>query len=101
MHIAQGARIIDEEIMVRYRIRANMTKSGSSTPLLLLEALVIKEGTWEAVPEPKQKTLSGVTSSAILLWSTEVVWFSPRPDLLLPTVSGIERSAFGFALHIQ
>ena len=27
MHIAQGARINDDQIMVRYRIRGNMTKS--------------------------------------------------------------------------
>ena len=98
MHVAQGALVSIEEIMVRYRIRANLTKTGSSTPVLLLEALVIKEGTWEAIPELKQRTVSGVTSSAVLLWSTDVVWFSPRPDLLLPTISGIERSAFGFAL---
>ena len=98
LHISQGAIIQLEEIMVRFRIRANMTKTGTSIPMLLLEALVIKEGTWDAIPETKQKTVSGVTSSAIFLWSAESVWFSPRPDLLLPTVSGIERSSFGFAL---
>ena len=98
IHISQGAIVNLDEILVRYRIRANLTKTGTSKPALLLETILIKEGTWDAVSEPKQKILSGVTSSAVLLWSSDLVWFSQRSDLVLPTVSGIERSAFGFAL---
>ena len=98
IHLNQGAMINLDEIMVRFRIRSNLTVSGDSNPTLLLEALVVKDGTWDAVPDTKKMSLSGATASSILLWSAEVEWFSPCPDYRLPTSAGIARSVMGFAM---
>ena len=84
--------------MVRFRIRSNLSVAGDSKPKLLLEALVINDGTWEAVPDTKKMSLSGATASSILLWSADVEWFSPCPEYRLPTSAGIARSAMGFKI---
>ena len=51
LHITEGA-VVDfdiKQILTRLRLRANLTESGSN-PLLLLEGLILSDGTWEAVP---------------------------------------------------
>ena len=69
-----------DEIMVRFRIRANLSDDGTSRPSLLLETIVLDEGTWEAVSVPKKKALSGATSAAVLLWKGDVEWCFPAPE---------------------
>ena len=94
LHITQGA-VVDfdiKQILTRLRLRANLTESGSS-PLLLLEGLILSDGTWEAVPMTKQETLSSSASSAIRLWSQDCTWYSPLPHHRLPTAPGFLKSA--------
>ena len=98
VHVASGAIINLEEVMVRFRVRSNLTALGVSSPMLLLEALVIKDGTWSAVPDTKKLSLSGATASSILLWSAVAKWYSSIPDHKLPTTAGIARSAMGYAI---
>ena len=93
LHVSEGANVRWEtkQVLVRLRLKANLQADSTSNPVLLLEALVLPEGTWEAVPGPKQKLLSSNHSSAIRLWSTECTWYSPLPQYKLPTVSGMMR----------
>ena len=91
LHITQGA-VVDWDVkqtLTRLRLRANVTEAGSK-PVLLLEALVLNEGTWEGVPKTKQETLSSDSSSAIRLWgSQDCTWYSPLHHHKLPTVPGL------------
>ena len=98
LHISHGAMMNLDVIMVRFRIRANLSDDGTSRPSLLLEAIVIDDdGTWESVPVPKKKAVSGATSSAILLWNGDIEWCFPAQESKLLTTAGIMKSAFGFA----
>ena len=57
LHTTQGANVrwCTKQVLVRYRFRANISVDASSSPTLLLEALVLPTGTWEAaVPGPKK-----------------------------------------------
>ena len=91
--IPEGATVRWEtkQVLTRYRLRPNMSADGSCKPVLMLEAIVLKEGTWEAVPETKKKLLSRNQSSALRLWSMDCQLYSPMPDQRLPTVPGILR----------
>ena len=98
LHLTQGASMNLDEIMVRFRIRANLSKDGTSKPCLLLEAILVKDGTWEAVPIPKKRSVSGASSAAVLLWKGDVNWCFPAPENKLLTTPGIMKSSFGFAV---
>ena len=98
LHLSQGSSINLEEIMVRFRIRANLTKEGGSVPSLLLEAIVIKDGTWEGLAEPTKIKVSAASSSAVFLWKNDMVWCFPVPEHKLLTTPGICKSQFGYAL---
>ena len=91
--ISEGATIRwdQRQVLSRFRLRANMEEDGTSKPALMLEAIVLREGTWQAVPEPKRKLLSRNQSSALLLWSQDCTWYSPMPEKRLPTVPGFMR----------
>ena len=92
-HVTEGANVRwdTRQVLVRLRLRANMSPDGSSKPVLLLEAIILPTGTWEGVAEPKKKLLSSNSSSAIRLWSKDCSWYSPLPQNKLPTVSGLMR----------
>ena len=92
-HITEGANVRwdTRQVLVRLRLRANMSPDGSSKPVLLLEALILPTGTWEGVADPKKKLLASNYSSAIRLWSQDCSWYSPLPQHKLPTVSGLMR----------
>ena len=101
IYTAQGAKVRWDikQVLVRFRLRANVKVDSTSSPNLLLEALVLPTGTWEAgVPEPKKKLLSSNHSSAIRLWSQDCAWYSPLPHLKLPTAPGISRIALDVPL---
>ena len=66
---------------------------GTSKPTLLLECIILESGTWEALAESKRKILSGNGSSAILLASLNVGWYSPLEQHRLPTVPGLLRKS--------
>ena len=91
--ISGGATIRWEErhILTRYRFRPNMDGEGLCKPVLLVEAIILKEGTWEAVPETKKKLLSRNQSSALRLWGQDCQLYSSMPDKRLPTIPGILR----------
>ena len=91
--ISDGATIRwqEKQILTRFRFKPNMDSEGVSKPVLMIEAIVLKEGTWKAVPETKQKLLSRSQSSALLLWSQDCQLYSSIPDKRLPTVPGILR----------
>ena len=61
------------------------------TPVLMLEALVLDNGTWEGLGATKRRTMSINGSSAILLWSKPCLWYSPLPEYKLLTALGILR----------
>ena len=101
LHTTQGANVrwCTKQVLVRYRFRANISVDASSSPTLLLEALVLPTGTWEAaVPGPKKMSLSGNKSSALRLWSTDSSWYSPLPLLKLPTIPGFSRTSLAVPL---
>ena len=77
----------------RYRLRSNVQEDGSSKPTLLLEGHILNSGTWTAVPESKKQLLSLDTSTAIMLASTDVAWYSPIPSLKLTTAMGFMRTS--------
>ena len=76
--------------MVRFRLRVSNYEEDS-TPVLMLEALVLNSSKWEGVPQTKKKTMSGDGSLAILLWAAECAWYSPLPKHKFPTAPGILR----------
>ena len=43
IHVTQGAGVTWSNILGRFRIRANLMGDGSSTPLLILEAIVLSD----------------------------------------------------------
>ena len=90
IHVTQGAEVDwnTKQVLTRLRLRANGTEEGSS-PVLLLEALVLNSGTWDGVPETKKLTMSRDGSLAIRLWSADCKWYSPLPQHKLPTAPGI------------
>ena len=100
LHVTQGAviRWDANQILIRFRLRANIKQDGRSVPSLLLEAIILPTGTWEAMPEPKRLLLSSTASAAIPLWSQECKWYSPLPDKKLPTPAGIYRPSLDFKL---
>jgi len=53
-------RWTENQVLARYRFRANRQKDGSSKPSLLVEALVLDAatGTWSAMGAPKKQLLS-------------------------------------------
>ena len=91
--ISEGATVRwdSKQILTRYRFRPNMDAEGDCKPVLLLESIILREGTWEAVPETKKKLLLGNQSSAQRLWDQDCQWYSPMPAKRLPTVPGILR----------
>ena len=101
IHVTQGAGVTWSNILGRFRIRANLMGDGSSSPLLILEAIVLSDGTWNALPESKKIKISSSNSSAIVLTSVELNWFSPMPKYKLPTVAGIMRSSLEVPLPTE
>ena len=97
LHLSQNSSIDLDEILVRVRIRANLSEEGESHPSLLLEAIVIKDGTWEGVAQPTMIKVSAATSAAIFLWKADIAWCFQVPEHRLITTPGICRSQFGFA----
>ena len=93
LHVSEGANVRwdTKQVLVRLRLRANVQPDSSSKPVLVLEALVLPTGTWDAVADPKRKLLSKNSSSAVRLWSQDCSWYSPLPQYKLPTVSGMLR----------
>ena len=79
-----------KQVLVQFRISASNYKEDPS-PILMLEALILDNGTWEDVPPTKRKIMSSNESSAILLWSEPCQWYSPLPEYKLPTALGILR----------
>ena len=100
LSISEGATIRwgVKQVLTRYRLRINMNSEGVCKPVLLIEALVLKEGTWEAIPEPKRKLLSRNQSSALRLWGQDCQLYSSMPDKRLPTIPGILRRSAGAPL---
>ena len=99
LHITEGA-VVDfdtKQVLTRLRLRANLTENGSN-PVILLEALVLSDGTWEAVPQTTQETLSNSPSSAIRLWGQDCTWYSPLPHHKLPTAPGLLKAAINVPL---
>ena len=88
-------RWTENEVLTRYRFRANRQKDGSSTPSLLVEALVLDAatGTWSAMGAPKKQLLSATASMAIKIASLELAWYSPIPAFRLTTAMGFTRSS--------
>ena len=86
LYVTDGATVDwdTNQVLVRFRVRASNYEEDS-TPVLMLEALVLDSGTWEGVPKTKKKTMSGDRSLAILLWAAECAWYSPLPQHKLPT----------------
>ena len=74
-HVTQGAGVDwnTNQVLVRLRLRANQNEEGSS-PVLVLEALVLNGGTWDGVPETKKMSMSGDRSLATMLWSADCAW---------------------------
>lgn len=93
LHVTNGAivRWSEKQVLCRFRFRSNLKKDGSSRPTLLLEALVLITGTWEAVPESKKQLLSMDRSLAIKLTSVDLSWYSPIPAHRLVTAMGYSR----------
>ena len=54
IHVTQGASVDWRNIFGQFRIRANLTGDGSSIPLLILEAVVLLDGAWDALAESKK-----------------------------------------------
>ena len=92
IHVTDGAMVDwdTNQVLVMFRLRASNYEEDS-TPVLMLEALLLDSGTWEGVPQTKKKTMSGDGSLAILLWAAECAWYSPLPQHKLPTAPGILR----------
>lgn len=100
IHVSEGATVRwdTKEVLTRFRLSSNLLDDGTSKPNLLLEAIVLPSGTWNAVPIPEQLTLSNTASAAIRLWSEDCTWISPLPINKLPTVAGIARQTFDVTL---
>ena len=100
IHVSEGANVRwdTKQVMARLRLRANVQPDSSTKPTLILEALVLTTGTWEAVAGPKQLLLSKNTSSAVQLWAQDCSWYSPLPQYKLPTVSGLMRTSLDAAV---
>ena len=93
LHVSQGAIIDLRNVLVRWRLRSNLSQDGRSSPTLLLEAIAVpdSDGSWDAVPETKKFFLSDNGSAAIMLWHCDVHWYSPMPDNKLETAAGFSR----------
>ena len=95
LHVTSGANVrwSAKQVLTRFRFRSNVKKDGTSKSILLLECIILESGTWEALAESKRKILSGNGSSAILLASLNVGWYSPLEQHRLPTVPGLLRKS--------
>ena len=96
IHVSGGASVRwdGKQVLTRFRLRSNVQPDGTSSPVLILEALVLPSGTWDAVDQPLKKKLSANGSMAIRLWNTNCRWCSPTPRKKLPTLPGVYRHSF-------
>ena len=69
------------QVLVRYRPTAS----------LMLEAIVLDNGTWEGVSRDNRETKSDNMSSTILPWEKPCAWYSSLPELKLPTAPGFSK----------
>ena len=93
IHVSGGASVRwdDKQVLSRFRLKPNVQLDGTSSPVLILEAIVLQSGTWDAIDMPLKKKLSASASMAISLWSTNCCWLSSTPKKRLPTMPGIYR----------
>lgn len=100
IHLSGGASVRwdEKQVLTRFRLRSNILPDGTSNPVLILEALVLPSGTWDAVDLPLKKKLSANGSMAIRLWSTNCRWYSSIPGKKLPTLPGVYRHSFETSL---
>ena len=101
IHVTKDASVDWRNIFGRFGIRANLTVDGSSIHLLILEAVVLLDGTWDALAESKKIKISSSDSSSIVLTSIKAEWFSPMPSHKLPMVAGIMRSTLEVSLPTE
>ena len=69
------------QVLVRYRPTAS----------LMLEAIVLDNGTWEGVSRDNRETKSDNMSLTILPWEKPCAWYSSLPELKLPTAPGFSK----------
>ena len=101
IRVTKDASVDWRNIFGRFGIRANLTVDGSSIHLLILEAVVLLDGTWDALAESKKIKISSSDSSSIVLTSIKAEWFSPMPSHKLPMVAGIMRSTLEVSLPTE